>query len=348
MSEMMKAYVFEKPNVAVFKDIPKWETGDGDVLVKVKANGICHSDYELLEGKYIVPFTYPCVPGHEWAGEVVQVGKDVTTFAPGDRVVGECVIGCGSCKVCQEGQFTYCPTADHFGFTFGLNGAVSEYVVCKPAWLHKLAANVDWITASMIEPFSVSYNGINGMGGCDASDTVVVFGGGTIGLGAVACAKAMGARVVLVEPLEYRRKIALKMNADVVIDPIKEDGVKTVKDLTDGYGADLVVEAAGSVITMNAALDYVKNGGRVSYVGISIGKEAQVDLGKFQSRGITAKGFIGSPYVWDKVIAFLSQSKVDISPISTHQFPFVKAEEAYQFARDIKTNELVKVTLLMD
>lgn len=348
MGEMMKAYVFEKPNVAVFKDIPKPTISDQEVLVKVKANGICHSDYELLEGKYIVPFTYPCVPGHEWAGEVVQVGKEVTTFQSGDRVVGECVIGCGSCKVCQEGQFTYCPTADHFGFTFGLNGAVAEYVVCKPAWLHKLADNVDWISASMIEPFSVSYNGINGIGGCDASETVVVLGGGTIGLGAVACAKAMGARVINIEPLEYRRKIAKKLNADFVLDPTSEDVVQVVKSLTDGYGADLVVEAAGSAATLKGSLDYVKNGGRVSFVGINIGNEIPVELGKFQIKGITAKGFVGSPYVWDKVITFLAQSKLDISPISTHQFPLMKAEEAYRFARDIKTNELVKVTLVAE
>ncbi len=348
MSEMMKAYVFEEPNVAVFKDIPKWEISPQEVLVKVKANGICHSDYELLEGKYIVPFTYPCVPGHEWSGQIVEVGSEVDNFKVGDRVVGECVIGCGECEVCQEGHSEFCPNADHFGFTFGLNGAVSEYVKCKPACLHKLADNVDYKTASMIEPFSVAYNGIQGIGGCNGGDTVCIIGGGTIGLCAVACAKAMGARVINIEPLEYRRKIALQLNADYVIDPTAEDAVAKVKELTNGYGADLVVECSGSIPGLESSFSYAKNGGRVSHVGIKIGEMATLDLGIIQQHGLTIKGFVGSPNCWQKVINFLANTKVDLSPISTHQFKFEDTDEAYKFARKIKENELVKVTILMD
>ena len=344
----MKAYVFEKPNVAVFKDIPKWEIEPDEVLVKVKANGICHSDYELLEGKYIVPFTYPCVPGHEWSGQIVEVGGKVTTFAVGDRVVGECVIGCGSCPVCQEGHSEFCPTADHFGFTFGLNGAVSEYVKCKPAWLHKLADSVDYKTASMIEPFSVAYNGIQGNGGCNGGDTVVVIGGGTIGLCAVAAAKGMGAKVINIEPLEYRRKIAEKLGAEYTIDPTAEDAVARVKELTGGLGADLVCECSGSIPGLVSSFSYAKNGGRVSHVGIRIGEKMEVDLGIIQQHGLTVKGFIGSPNCWQKVIEFLAQTKLDLSPISTHQFKFEDCDEAYKFARNIKENELVKVTIMMD
>lgn len=348
MAEMMKAFVFEKANVAKYKDVPKPQIKADEVLVKVKANGICHSDYELMEGQYIVPFTYPCVPGHEWSGEVVEVGDDVTTFKPGDRVVGECVIGCGSCKVCQEGNFTYCPTADHFGFTFGLNGAVADYLRAKPGWLHKLPDNVNWKEGSMIEPFSVAYYGIDGIGGCDASDTVVVLGGGTIGLCSLAVAKGMNARVILIEPLEYRRRIALQMHADIVIDPTAEDAPKKVRELTGGYGADLVVEASGSSSALTSTFDYVKNGGRCSFVGINIGKEQGIELGKIQQRGITCKGMVGSPYVWEKCITFLAQSGVDISPISTHQFKLDEVEKAYEFARKIVENELVKVTVMME
>jgi len=344
MKGKMKAYVFEEKDKAVFKEIDIPAISDQEILVKVKANGICHSDYELLEGRYIIPFSYPIIPGHEWSGEIVETGKDVSTFKKGDRVVGECVIGCGVCKVCQEGNFTYCPTSDHFGFT--IDGAVAEYLVAKPEWLHKFPDNVDWKTASMIEPFSVAYNGINGIGGCDASETVVVIGGGTIGLCAAACAKAMGARVITIEPHAYRRDIAKKLNVDYVIDPMKEDAEAVIKKLTGGFGADLVVEASGSSPGLKSSLDLVKNGGRVSYIGINIGNEIPVELGKIQIRGITAKGFIGSPYVWDKVVAFLSQSQLDLSPISTHQFPLMEAEKAYNFARDIITNELVKVTLM--
>ena len=348
MAEMMKAYVFEKEDVAVLKEIPKWECGDDDVLVKVKACGICHSDYELLEGKYIVPFTYPCVPGHEWSGEVVEIGKDITNFKVGDRVVGECVIGCGECQVCQEGHSEFCPTADHFGFTFGLNGAQAEYVVCKSAWLHKLKDNVDYKTGSMIEPFSVAYNGIQGNGGVNAGDMVVVIGGGTIGLCAVAAAKGMGAGVICIEPMEYRREIAKTLNADYVIDPTAEDAVAKVRELTDGFGADLVVECSGSIPGLTSSFSYARNGGRVSHVGIKIGEMASLDLGIIQQHGLTIKGFIGSPNCWQKVIDFLDRTQLDLSPIQTQEFKFEDVDEAYKFARNIKDNQLVKVTVLMD
>lgn len=348
MAETMKAYVFEKENVAVLKDIPKWECGDDDVLVKVKACGICHSDYELLEGKYIVPFTYPCVPGHEWSGEVVEAGKNVSNFVPGDRVVGECVIGCGQCEICQEGHSEFCPTANHFGFTFGLNGAQSEYVICKPGWLHKLKDNVDYNTGSMIEPFSVAYNGIQGMGGVNGGDVVVVIGGGTIGLCAVAAAKAMGAGVILIEPMEYRRKIAEKLDADAAVDPTAEDAVAKVKELTNGFGADLVIECSGSAAGCETAFDYARNGGRVSFVGINVGMQQTLEMGKIQAKGLTIKGFIGSPNCWQKVIDFLDRTRLDLSPISTHQFKFKDVDEAYKFARNIRENELVKVTVEMD
>jgi L-iditol 2-dehydrogenase len=225
---------------------------------------------------------------------------------------------------------------------------MAEYLTARPEWLHKFADDIDFKTASMIEPFSVAYNGIHGIGGCDASDTIVVLGGGTIGLCAVAAAKAMGAKVILIEPQEYRRKIGLTLKADYAFCPVSEDAVKKVKELTGGYGADLVVEAAGSSAALKSTFDLVKNGGRISFVGISIGNEISVELGKIQIKGITAKGFIGSPYVWDKAIAFLSTSKLDLSPISTHQFPLADAEKAYDFARDFVSNELVKVTLLND
>ena len=158
----------------------------------------------------------------------------------------------------------------------------------------------------------------------------------------------MGAVVINIEPLEYRRKIAEKLNCDYTIDPTAVDAVAKVKELTNGYGADLVVECSGSIPGLASSFSYAKNGGRVSHVGIRIGEEAKLDLGVIQQHGLTVKGFIGSPNCWQKVIDFLANTKVDLSPISTHQFKFEDVDEAYKFAKKIKENELVKVTVLMD
>jgi L-iditol 2-dehydrogenase len=101
----MKALVISGPNDYGYRDTDVPEIGPDEVLFRPRASGICHSDFELISGQYIVPFEYPVIPGHEWAGEVVEVGKNVKLFKPGDRVVGECVIGCGVCPICQSGNF---------------------------------------------------------------------------------------------------------------------------------------------------------------------------------------------------------------------------------------------------
>ncbi len=338
----MKALVISGVNDYGLKSIPTPEISSQEVLVEMKASGICHSDYELISGQYIIPFEYPIIPGHEWVGELVKVGNEVKGFKVGDRVTGECAIGCEICSVCQSGQFTYCPSADHFGFT--IDGSNAEYFKAKPEWLHKIPDGVDYLSASLIEPFSVGYNGIHGAGGVDASDFVVVQGGGPIGLCTAAAAKAMGAKVALLEPLKYRREIANTLGVDYAIDPITGDAEEAIKQLTKGYGADLVVEASGHSAALKQSLDLVKNSGMVSYIGINIGNEIPVELGKIQIKGITAKGMVGSPYVWDKVINFLIESQLDLSPIITHRFPLGEAEDAFKFANN-PDNKAIKVTI---
>src|SRR6476619_6335449 len=185
----MKALRFtgrDRPEVA---ELPTPEIADDEVLVAARSVGVCHSDIDLLEGRYIIPFAYPLIPGHEWAGEVVKVGSAVTGFAAGDRVVGECVIG-----------------DDHFGFS--ISGAAAEFFVARPEWLHKLPDELSWTMGALVEPFSVAYYALVRAGGVDASDTVVVLGAGPVGLAVVAAAHAMGALTVAVEPSEERRSAA--------------------------------------------------------------------------------------------------------------------------------------------
>ena len=335
----MKAFVITAPNEYGYQDFPDPVISDDEVLVKSRASGICHSDYELISGRYIIPFTYPVIPGHEWSGEVVEVGKNVTGFKAGDRVVGECVVGCGVCPICQGGNFTNCPNADHFGFT--INGAHAEYLKARPEWLHKVPESVSFKQAALIEPFSVAYHGIYANGGTDASETVAVLGGGPIGQAAVAAASAMGARVVLIEPLAHRQAIGRQLGAAEVIDPLTTDAAEVIRSLTGGFGADLVIESAGVDASLASALDLPRNNGRISFIGINIGRKISVELGKIQIRGLQVKGMVGSPYVWDRCIAFLAQSGKDISPIVTHEFKLDQVEDAFALAS--KRDKCIKV-----
>src|SRR6187200_425987 len=232
----MRALQYAEKGVARVTELPVPQIAEDEVLVAARAVGVCHSDIDLLEGRYIIPFSYPLIPGHEWSGEVAAVGDKVTGFAPGDRVVGECVIG-----------------ADHFGFS--ISGAAAEFFVAKPAWLHHLPEQLSHTMGALVEPFSVAYYAIVRAGGVDASDTAVVLGAGPVGLAVTAAAAAMGAAVVVVEPSTDRRAAALGLGARHAVDPGEADAL--LEELTGGRGADVVLEASGRPAVMARALELV-------------------------------------------------------------------------------------------
>jgi len=265
----MKALVINKPGELQVKDLSTPAIAADEVLVRMRAVGICHSDYELYSGKYIIPIAYPVTPGHEWAGEIVETGKAVGGLKSGDRVVGECVIESGE-KI------------DHFGFS--IDGAYSQLFKARPEWLHKLPDAMSFQAGALVEPFTCGYYAIEGNGRTNASETVVVSGGGNIGLCAAAAALGMGARVILVDPLPMRRAAAEKIGIDTTVDPPAGDAVAKVLELTGGKGADLVIEASGHDSSLASVLDYARIGGRVTFVGISIGRKIPVELGKIQGK----------------------------------------------------------------
>jgi len=324
----MKALVINKPGELQVKDLPTPEIAGDEVLVRMRAVGICHSDYELYSGKYIIPIDYPVTPGHEWSGEIVETGKAVDGLKRGDRVVGECVI--------ESGQ-----KIDHFGFS--IDGAYSQLFKARPEWLHKLPEGVSFQTGALVEPFTCGYYAIEANGRTNASETVVVSGGGNIGLCAAAAALGMGARTILIDPLPLRRATAEKIGIDVTIDPGTGDAVARVLELTNGKGADLVIEASGHDASLAAVFDYARIGGRITFVGISIGRKIPVELGKIQGKSLSIKGTIGSPGVWPAAMRFLSRTKLDLSPIQTHFFDLAKGIEAFEFGKNPK--ECIKVTL---
>ncbi|WP_430253583.1 zinc-dependent alcohol dehydrogenase [Neorhizobium sp. DAR64872/K0K18] len=325
----MKALVFEAPDKPVIADLGMPEISANEVLVRTRAVGICHSDYELLAGRYIIPISYPVTPGHEWSGEIVEVGRNVTGFKAGDRVVGECVVRTPE-------------RLHHFGFS--ISGADREFFAVNPEWLHKLPDAVDDKKAALIEPFTCGFYAVLRSGCTNASETVVVSGGGTIGLVSAAAAIGMGARVIVVDPLVTRRDVALKLGADAAIDPSDGGAADRIREMTGGHGADLVVEASGHDASLAAAFDYAKEDGRMSMVGINIGRKVPVVIGQIQMKNLTVRGCIGSPGVWPAAIRFLERTGIDLSPIQTHDYALTDAVQAFNFGKD--ATKSIKITLL--
>ena len=295
----MKALRFAEQDVPQVDELPIPAIGEDEVLVAARSVGVCHSDIDLLEGRYIIPFEYPIIPGHEWSGEVVAVGSRVHDFAAGDRVVGECVIG-----------------EDHFGFS--ISGAAAEFFVARPEWLHKLPASVSYTNGALVEPFSVAYYALMRVGNVNASDTLVVLGAGPIGLAVTAAASALGAVTIVVEPSAERRDAALRLGARHAVHP--DDIVEFLSEQTGGRGADVVVEASGRPAVMAQALELAAFRGRVAYIGIDVGREAPAKLGLIQSKELKITGSVGSPGVWPDTLRFLAHTGIDLSPLVTQRF----------------------------
>ncbi|MFI5615136.1 zinc-binding dehydrogenase [Amycolatopsis sp. NPDC051903] len=320
----MKALRFTAADAVSVDELEVPRIAADEVLVAARSVGICHSDIELLEGRYIIPFSYPIIPGHEWSGEIVETGADVTDFAPGDRVVGECVIG-----------------ADHFGFS--ISGAAAEFFVAKPAWLHRLPDSLSFTDGALVEPFSCGYHALMKAGNVNASDTVVVFGAGPIGLGVTAGAAALGARTITVEPAAGRAEAARKLGADVVLDPAAAPIADQVAEATGGAGGTVVIEATGRPAVMADVLRVAAHGARIVYVGIDVGGSAPAELGLIQSKELAIRGIIGSPGVWPDTLRFLDRAGLGLGELVTSRFPVSRAAEAIAASRDTARN--IKVHL---
>ncbi len=321
----MKALQFVGDDKCVVNELPVPEIGDDEVLLASRSVGICHSDIELLGGRYIIPFEFPVIPGHEWSAEVVRVGRAVKGLEPGDRVVGECVIG-----------------RDHFGFS--ISGAAAEFFVAKESWLHRLPDNLSWTQGALVEPFSCGYYATLRADNLDASDTVLVLGAGPIGLGVVAAAAGKGARVLVAEPASDRGDLALQLGADAVIDPTSATFVDEFSSLTGGAGASVVFEASGKLAAMATALEVAAFRARLVYIGIDVGGSVPARLGLFQSKELQARGIIGSPGVWPQTLRFLSRSGVDLSAIVTSSFALAQADQAVATVLNDKRQIKVHVT----
>ena len=320
----MKALQFLGDEQCVVRELDVPSIDDDEVLLASRSVGICHSDLELLAGRYIIPFSFPVIPGHEWSAEVVRTGRRVSRFGPGDRVVGECVIG-------QE----------HFGFS--ISGAAAQFFVAKESWLHALPDNLTWTQGALVEPFSCGYYATVRADNLDASDSVVVLGAGPIGLGVVAAAVGKGARVIVSESSEDRAVLAQALGEYAVLDPLADGFMEAVRDATGG-GASVVFDASGKPAAMATALEVAGFQARLVFIGIDIGGRAPATLGLVQSKELQIRGIIGSPGVWPQTLRFLSRSGADLSSIVTSSFPLDRADEAVRTVLEDRNQVKVHIT----
>jgi L-iditol 2-dehydrogenase len=337
----MQAVVYPEPNSMAMRAVAEPEAGPGQALLRVRASTICATDFKIFAGQF--PGTrFPHIPGHEWSGDVVAVGPDVDEVAPGDRVGVEIHIGCGRCARCLEGLYNLCENYGkvdkghaHIGFT--VPGGLAEYCAVPVKALHRLPPNLDYDQGAMTDNVGIALWAVE-RARLQAGETVVVIGPGAIGLLALQVARAMGAsRLVLVGTRAERLAVGERLGADALVDASQVDAVRSVRDLTGGRGADVVVEFAGSEQAARDALHMARRGGRVVLGGATgPGRELSgVDLSVIVRGHLDVLGSVANPkWVSARGVAMMAKGLVDVRPLMTHHLPLAEFPRAWELFRD--------------
>ncbi|HAA85325.1 MAG TPA: L-threonine 3-dehydrogenase [Kosmotogaceae bacterium] len=311
-------------------EVPR-DLGPNDVLVKVLRASICGTDVHIFSWdewsqKRIKP---PQIVGHEFFGEVVDIGNNVSSVAIGDAVTAETHIPCGKCLQCRTGRMHICKDLKILGVD--IDGVFAEYVRVPEVVLWKLDPSIPKDFASVMEPFG------NAVHSCAPFDMrgmrVLITGAGPIGAFSVGLSKLYGASLVIVTELnETRKNLARKMGADIVLDPRQNDVLSSVLRLTDGDGADILLEMSGNESALIQGLSCLTNGGIASILGV-YPSSVTMDINSLLTfKGITLYAITGRKMfeTWQTSSALLRHNRIDITPVITHVFPFEKWQDAMQ------------------
>ncbi|MFE1441791.1 zinc-dependent alcohol dehydrogenase family protein [Streptomyces sp. NPDC058739] len=343
----MKGHVFHGTGQSAWEEVPDPAVKDPtDAIVRVDAVTICGTDLHILKGD--VPEVRPgTVLGHEAVGEIVETGRDVRTVRPGDRVLVSCISACGRCPYCRRSMYGQCRGGGGWILGHLVDGTQAEYVRVPYADLsvHPLPgslASADAVLLADIFPTSYEVGVLNGR--VRPGDTVVVVGAGPIGLAAISTARLFSPeRIIAVDLAPARLEAARRLGADAVADA-RENPEGLVADLTDGLGADVVIEAVGVPESFEMCTRMVRPGGHVANVGVH-GAPATLHLEDLWIKNITLTTGLVDTYSTPTLLRMATAGRLPTSQLITHTFPLDRMEEAYDvFARAAETGAL-KVVL---
>jgi len=345
-SSTMKAIRIHGPKIASCDDVPMPTVGPDDVLVRVRAAAICATDIELYDGTMFYLTSgmaqLPLVPGHEWAGEVVEAGENARAFTVGDRVVGECSIGCRQCDDCRRGWYHLCRRRSETGL-IKQDGAFAQYISFPRFFLHKING-LSCDAATFIEPTGVALNPTKAAKVCP-DDYVAVVGPGAIGLLALQTARAYGAKkVVLVGCSDHRLAVGRQLGADETVNVRKENLVEKVRAATKGHMIDVVIEAAGKKEVWPQIASIVAPHARVAMTGLFAGATCEVDFDPLVTKEVHVMGCLGGPNLWEEAINLHLSGRVQTAPIITHRLPLEYFVTGIEIARQ-RIDNAIKVIL---
>jgi len=348
----MKAVVTYGPEDYRLEEVPTPQAGPGEVVIKVDHAGVCASDVKCFTGAHHFwgpggACQPPIIAGHEFAGEVVELGEGAGEkhgLAVGDFAVSEQIIPCGECRYCATGKYWLCRESLIYGFKQKTPGSWAEYMKFPAnARCYRLPEGISRTAAAAIEPLACSIHAVQ-RAQIQLGDVVVIAGAGTLGLGMVGVAKLLNPSLLIsIDPKDYRLDVAKKLGADLTLNPDREDVVAKVKELTDGYGCDVYINATGYPESVLPGLQMLRKLGTFVEYGV-FRQPATIDwtiIG--DQKELNILGAHLAPYTFPLAIDYVMRGWIDVSPIVTHELPLEDYEKALHMVYEAK--ESIKVLL---
>ena len=324
----------------VLQTVPDPSVGINDVLIRVRKTGICGTDLHIdswdpWAAKTIHP---PLVVGHEFVGEIVETGANVSDFHPGDIVSGEGHVTCGRCRHCMAGRRHLC--AKTVGLGVGRDGAFAEYVALPMTNIWHHWPGIDEDVAAVFDPFGNAVH--TALAFPVLGEDVLITGAGPIGLMATAVVRHAGARFIVVsEPNPVRRELATRMGATVAVDPGERDLADVQRELGMVEGFDVALEMSGNPAAIRAALDNMANGGSVAILGIPT-RDVSLDVNEIVFKLLTVRGIYGREmYETWYMMTVMLQSGLDITPVITHRLHYSEFEKGFAAMREGNCGKVV-------
>ena len=356
LPETMQAVIVHGPENYQLETVAVPRPGPGEALVKVEGVGICASDLKCYHGapKFWGDANRPAwaetevIPGHEFVGTIIQLDDAAAQrwgVAVGDRVVAEQIVPCWKCRYCLDGKYWMCQPHDMFGFKRRTPGAMAEYMLfSSDALVHKVSADLPPAHAAFAEPLSCALHAVE-RADIQFEDVVVVAGCGPIGLGMIAGAKSKNPKLVIgLDMAQEKLDLALECGADLVINIGHEDAVARVKELTDGYGADVYIEGTGHPSAVGQGLNLLRKLG--TYVEYSVfGSDVTVDWSIISDdKELDVRGAHLGPHCWPAAIRMIESGRLPMDKICTHQLPLAEFQQGLDLVASGK--ESIKVSLI--
>jgi threonine dehydrogenase-like Zn-dependent dehydrogenase len=332
----MKAAVFHEPFDIRIEEIKTPEPKEGEVLIKIKSASVCGTDLHIYQGK--VDIKTPLVLGHDGSGVIEKIGKGVSNFKGGERVIPSIVFSCQKCKFCRMGKRNLCEKANYIGFE--TNGSFAEYLLAPANCIFKIPRNVSFDEAAMVEPIELALHTIELLKPKKQEVTAII-GQGPIGLTATQVAKISGLRVIAIDKNKEKLVLSKKLGADFVIDASKEDIENKVLKLTNN-GVDYTIEAVGSQPTIDISTKITKPLGKIAILGE--GKDLHGPLLEHTKEQTVLTPVSGSGWGYQKALRLLSQNKINVKIFISRT---VKLEELPKIFQQITKNRTKPTKILI-